>query len=476
MATAGNDERDYLMIENPGTVGMGLLTILGASGSRGRESQIGQFGSGTKQSIALLLRRGVKTTLFSGKNGFKFGTKLRYEKDARDQQVPIYEVVMEQIAGDSKKTTNLGFDVGMGSIDWTRVGMAIREFISNAADASLDLTGGYGDVNITYVFEKDIKGVEGKTRVFVERTEEIDEYVRDIRTNFLIFDRDWDRERKVLPKRSRHDPVRIYRKGVLVYEGEGECLFNYNLNDISLNESREIRFNDARYGVSEAIKHADSETLHEFLTAVKDRRPVFEVKDIDPYTLGVDYNDDTETVTRITETWNEAFKAVYGDKGILCDTTFGETGVARKGYEPVRVGPALRSALATFQLPTSDSVLSHAEQNGREILPLTEGQTARMTRIWDKLVALGVTDGRKMPPLEGFTTFMKETGTTEAYFDPMTGKVGMSTDVLDDDGHRFPAIAVEEYAHAVTGASDETRMLQDWAFRVIGLLMKEMGL
>src|SRR5258708_2941408 len=114
----------FLMIENQGTVGADLLTIVGASSSRDVEDMIGQFGSGIKFSIALLLRHKTEMFLFTGKQGYEFGIDTRETLDVRSRGVTINEVYMKGIAGPTKARKNLGFDLDFGRMNWHSVSMA----------------------------------------------------------------------------------------------------------------------------------------------------------------------------------------------------------------------------------------------------------------------------------------------------------------------------------------------------------------
>src|SRR4051812_1102888 len=95
-------KRQFLLIENPGTVGADLLRIVGASGSRGREETIGQFGSGFKYSIALLKRERIDLRVYIGKDGYDFTVDSRDSFDVRGEDVAIREIQMRQIAGSGR--------------------------------------------------------------------------------------------------------------------------------------------------------------------------------------------------------------------------------------------------------------------------------------------------------------------------------------------------------------------------------------
>ena len=84
---------EYLMIENRGTVGTKLLTVVGASTARGKPDMIGQFGSGFKNSIALLLRNGIRLVVYIGKQGYEFGFDNTTDRDVRNEDVEQARVI-----------------------------------------------------------------------------------------------------------------------------------------------------------------------------------------------------------------------------------------------------------------------------------------------------------------------------------------------------------------------------------------------
>ncbi len=67
----------YLMIRNPGVADHRSFTLIGASGTRfsNRPGTIGQFGSGSKLSIALLLRMGIRPVVCASNLKMEFFSK-----------------------------------------------------------------------------------------------------------------------------------------------------------------------------------------------------------------------------------------------------------------------------------------------------------------------------------------------------------------------------------------------------------------
>ena len=99
------------------------------------EGAIGQFGSGNKHAINLLLRAGLKVVVYCGKTRLDFQTRDDEIDDGLTRK-PIRRV-MCKMGGTSTRTIDLGWVLDFGAIDWTDLGMALREFVSNAIDRTL---------------------------------------------------------------------------------------------------------------------------------------------------------------------------------------------------------------------------------------------------------------------------------------------------------------------------------------------------
>ena len=74
----------YLKVENPGAVPPDAFTVLGVSlaDTNKNAGVIGQFGSGSKHSIALLLRNELLPIVFAGTLRLEFSTRPQIVSDA----------------------------------------------------------------------------------------------------------------------------------------------------------------------------------------------------------------------------------------------------------------------------------------------------------------------------------------------------------------------------------------------------------
>ena len=83
----------------------------------------------------MLLRAGLKVVVYCGKTRLDFQTRDDEIDDGLIRK-PVKRV-MCKMGGTSTRTIDLGWVLDFGAIDWTDLGMALREFVSNAIDRTL---------------------------------------------------------------------------------------------------------------------------------------------------------------------------------------------------------------------------------------------------------------------------------------------------------------------------------------------------
>ncbi len=177
----------FLMIENRtnSVPSFEMLRMLGASGSRGDESKIGQFGSGVPNSLALFARHGilngVKVCL--SEDVYTFNLKAHAVKDGNYRNVVLEEICIKKQNGG---TCNLNISTEFGGIDWTDLTMGVREFVSNAYDGNHDSFGSYDGVRIEIVEDNQARKKTGTVRVFIPLTPAIQEYYDNLSKYFLM--------------------------------------------------------------------------------------------------------------------------------------------------------------------------------------------------------------------------------------------------------------------------------------------------
>ena len=435
----------FLTIRNSGEVAIENLTVWGVSASRGNSDKIGQFGSGAKHGVLTCLREGVNPFVYSGR------TKVSYSTEPAGS----YNKVFVQV-GTKRRESDVSLE--FGALDWNDVGMAMREFISNALDAS----------------NGDAKGVEfkvcervtpqmGTTVVAVPYTPAVQKYFAGLKDNFLHFGPNADcLSDEIIPK-AKEGKVRIYRKGVFVREvgssSDPNSLFDYNLGE-------EVKIDEARnmddYAVASAVTPifgASPVALLSLFQHLDDNN--WEVQNLFGWRM-VDAANENKGLCQ------EARLKVFCVKAVACPKcSYAKFASAAEndGYTPILISNnQVYEAVKTAKIRTIYDVLDTVNANGHEILPPTTECVNTVKEVWDWLKLLNLVGTKEMPPVKMFTVPMEGGSITRGYY--LDNVVYIHTDNPTDK-----KVILEELAHYITGASDCSRTFQDFAFRVGAALM-----
>ncbi len=466
----------FLKIENIGTAPAEGFTVLGVSladTSQNRGFIIGQFGSGNKHGVAVLLRHELSPVVFAGPLKMEFFTKPQTVSDTQATKefarVGVKYGGTDPITGASRSATeDLGFVLDYGKQDWDEVALALREFVSNAIDRSIREIGDWSGVKIEIVDESKVRAKSGYTRVFVPMNNDVLKFYNDLGKWFLHFSEPESLDKAILPKKNRNLGDRkaavIYRRGVRVREFESsdtESLFDYNLNDLTLDEARKASDWDVRHHAGRALAGAGKDILAIlFDRLINSTAPAWEFS-FDTYSLS-SYSDDSD------QNWQDAFEQVAGDKAVLTqDGTVDQ--LERKGYKPVKAPEGIVSAASRFGVKNASSVLSADELSGREIVEPSPDSTSAVDFVWEVIESHGLTNGKEKPPVKGFTSILDAGVMLNGYY--RDGVVYINEDLggsaSEFGGHaavsdRLLKVALEETAHYVTNATDNSRDFQDY--------------
>jgi hypothetical protein len=245
----GRTKMKYLKISNSCTIDEAAFHLIGASSKRGDNTKIGFFGSGLKYAIATLLRNNIKFRVFSGKTEVIFSTK---KVSFREEELSVICI--------NGKETSLTTDLGPTWKPW----MALREIVCNALDED---------------------GASFSTCEQIEPDETTSFYI-DLEGPVLEFHKKWDEYvsfNRVPVYENVHGRVYnrvgkkpiIYRKGVRCYENMSQSLYDYDFNDIPIDESRIANeFNVMCYG-AKLWMSCDNEVLLRGLIDLMDERKPF---------------------------------------------------------------------------------------------------------------------------------------------------------------------------------------------------------
>ena len=453
----------YLMIRNPGVADYRGFCLIGASTSRSTEATIGQFGSGSKLSIALLLRNGIRPVIYCGTLRMEFFTKPETMNGQTFNRVCLKFSGKDDSGASKSSTEDLGFCLEWGEQDWNNILMGVREFVSNAIDGAVTNGGTHKDVELEVVGLPRAKA--GHTAVFVPYSSAIENVYLQIGVAFLHFGRPDTLRQKVLPKPDQSGFVTIYKKGVLVARFEGTSVFDYNLGgELSLDESRNASEYDVRSAVAEAVADAEPDQLLTLLQHVTSNAEVWEGKLHDSRQASRYVEDDVRKARAAN--WQKAWTAFAGENGVATSWGISVSNkfVESKGYKAVPVtSPAWMKALTSYGIPTELTILSKSEQEGKVSAPPTQDMLDAVDWAWSLAESFSLTNGKSKPGVRAFKEIMNAGAQCRGFCE--SGTVFLHTDL--SQGFLLKKVALEEVTHHITGATDNSRDYQDYLLRLI---------
>lgn len=435
----------YLMIRNVGLCDVESFTLLGASSARGNQTKIGQFGSGAKHGIGVLLRHGISPTVYIGKSDkLTFGYVEKVVNGSTCHPITM--------ARNGRKPQELSYTLEHGSIDWTELRMALREFIANAIDNS----GNTSDIEIAWTEKPRAK--DGFTAVFIpvdsQHQREIQEYVTQKKNeHFLHFA--GKQHEKFLTRTG--ESGKLYFHGVYIRD-IGESAFDYNVDNLNIDECRNADPWEARTSVAELLNN-DTDKMAVVMRKLAKTPDMFE-SEISQYYLD-------------REASEQAFTKAFGENAVLCcGLKHAHEAVARKGYTPVVLPCGWHDRLETATTVKKDSeVIASHELKGQEVEPATEDMVSTVDKVWELIEIAEMTKGKAKPAILAFKPHMESEAQTYGQYD--NGTVYLHKDLA---GKQLYAVALEEIAHHITGAGDMSRDLQEFTFRLVAAIAFEFDL
>lgn len=419
----------YVCFQNKSEVPINAFKLLGASSKRGDSSKIGYFGTGLKYAIAVMLKQGIEFHVYSGEKEVKIGTR---STKFLDENVSVMTVNGEK--------TSITLDAG---IDW-KPWYAIREIYSNAIDENGEML-----INITP------EPKAGYTRIFVDTESE---QLKDIFQNWNAY---FTQNRQAIFKNIRGTmftklstvPEYIaFRKGIRVHESRKHSVFDYDLPDVEINESRVAIYSfRVQQDCSELLASSNIECINEFLKLSKNprRKEFVEWEDgFWDYTSGYAFS----------EAWLEAlsdYRLVPHNFAGHYDITETTLVLPDKLIDKLvkRFGEAINTAgsnkdkftvITTIDKRPLQKMLDVFEKAGFE----WELDKIDIVKFNDKDVLGQARDGRVLLSHSLFTNAHK---------------------------HEVAATLIEEIVHAKTGLEDGTRAMQNYLFNTITNMAKELA-
>jgi hypothetical protein len=254
---------------------------------------------------------------------------------------------------------------------------------------------------------------------------------------------------------------------VLVREythNESPSLFDYNLDDLPMDESRKIDDWSACFYAGLALSKSDPQTLAKVIGSHTEGRPYWE------HTLNYGLTAGTDDQKKL---WREAFDLVAGDKGVLCAGGCGEL-AARKGYTPIILPEAYREALEKAGVRNSNAIFSEDERNGRTVKPATKQAVVALDFVWD-LIKQAELDGNKpKPEVKCFHQHSSGGAITMGFVRLGEPVIYINEDIaadVDTKPHNLPRnlliTMLEEVCHYCSNSNDFTRDFQNFIFDLI---------
>jgi hypothetical protein len=474
----------YLKIENPGVCPTEGFILLGATSKRLADNDspycIGQFGSGNKHAVNVVLRAKLFPIVFCGNHRLEFTNRPGRMKGLEGETG--YNRVVVKHGGTDENGTSVTYTEELsqtdeyGVLDWNCLGMAFREFVSNALDAAIAVNRDatvkwpWDRARVELVPEEKVRAKRGYTRVFVPAdNEEVIRFFANLGKWFLHFSEPEAITASILTKKSRnldadcHTAV-IYRRGVRVREIEqysSESLFDYNLNDLRVDESRNVDDYQCRNAAARAMAKADASVLAQWIRSFRDGKSYWEHQ-FGGYELKPAWGESEEELAARKANWNKALELV-GDGVVLSSKDGPVETLARKGFDPLEVPETVVRAAEEYGCPTPSKVLSADELDGRESIEPTTDAVAALDWVWEQIALAGMDSGKEKPPIRCFRKAMNGGTMLRGFL--RDGVIYVNEDLAQGGSVELRQTVLEEAAHYLTGSKDETRDLQDWAFK-----------
>ena len=326
-------------------------------------------------------------------------------------------------------------------------------------------------MKVELVPEEKVRAKRGFTRVFVPAdNEEVIRFFAHLGKWFLHFSEPESIPQTILSKKSRNlDPncqtAVIYRRGVRVREIDqysSESLFDYNLNDLRVDESRNVDDYQCRNAAARAMAKASPEVLARWMRSFRENKSYWEHQ-FGGYELKPAWGESQDDIAARKANWNKALELV-GDSVVLAAKDGPVETLARKGYDPLEVPETVVRAAEEYGCATPSKILSADELDGRESFDPTSDAVAALNWVWGQVERAGMDDGKTKPPIRCFRKVM-DGGTVVRGF-LRDGLVYINEDLARGTSVELRQTVLEEVAHYLTGSTDCTRDLQDWAFKL----------
>jgi hypothetical protein len=436
----------HILIQNRKEVPIWGIRLLGLSDKS--SNKIGRFGTGLKETLALLARYDRLPTIFSGE------TRIDFEVQTVDEQSEIcFRLSADRDRFRAGEWYGLGIHPNFGKADWNDRWMAIRELLCNAQDED----GIYHEVIST-----EPCGVAGATRVYLRLdTEMLAAYSAAHERLLFLKDRPTVQAvvglGRVLAK--GNDPkLQVFHHGVWIQAGQKNSLYDYELNHVQLNECRSADWWDVNYEIAKIMA-----CYHVVQAATLLGRRGEETYEKTLLSLAADL------VEREDNSWKTAFMSLYGEQAVATtDDAHTYDQLKKMGWTPIIVADCnLLHLLTKAGVQTFATTLSQQEKDFESTSPPNEAQRATFDGVWRRLREKGLTGNKDQPAMMLFRQ-------NPAVPDFLLGQYAENTCYINEaciGSEHERETCIEEIAHHVTEAADYSRQLQTYLITAIGKLL-----
>ena len=358
----------YLMVQNPKELPLWGVRVLGRSNKD--MSQIGRFGSGLKEAVCLLMRLDLEFFIYTGDCRVDFSIQ---DIDGHDEI--CFKISKDLSSYKAGHWNPLGLDPKFGQYDWTDAWQALREIFCNALDEISESD------ELHHEIVSEAKGVEGSTRFYIEFKDPIIKDYGDLPNKILQLGNpevlySSDVHGRLMNKSSLGDHAQIFNRGIWVQESGQKSLFDYDLTNIKLTESRSSDWFSINREVSALINSSTSKIISQVLKSY-----VFESEANYLETGILQYSPGKMSENR--EAWRQAWEMAFG--GNAC-ATIGSIRVIQDvenaGKTPIVVESWLAKRFRQIGILTSGELLNNDDSDGFEVV--YEGLD-EFDELWEKL-------------------------------------------------------------------------------------------
>jgi len=423
----------YLKIANEGMLEVAALTLVGASSKAGDDSKIGMFGSGNKYALAYLLRNNFDVRIYSGKDQVTLSTEI---EKFRDQEFNIIVI-------NGAKTS---ITTAMGK-DW-ELWMAIRELYSNAVDEGV----------LDFVKCEEIDPKDGETHIYIKMTPELSHMMFNI-NDYIAIDKKvlFESEHGKIYKK-HNDRACVYRKGIRCYETKKKSLFDYDFEDLPIDENRYVKYSWYVYeGIQKIISECtDVDIVREFLFAIDQDDQLLEA-------------DDTHWISHV-DFKIDVVKEVVKDKKIIPRLLAGWI-ENEDLLKTLKLPTKVYHNFVKLGIPENSKMRTNSVSAYRTVETLSSLQTAISKEV-AKFFRECKFDYKY--PVE-VVEFMSPDvyGTIEG--DREKGKILIGVNAYEKGAHFVAMVIIEEYIHLKSGANDCSREFQEASIDLFLSYMKSIN-